>query len=157
LIDLAEEFASPDAVGSPVTLWLARALLWRLARYGWRQVRDVGCGGHSVFTRFVVLVEAHYRHHWPVSRYANCLGLTPERLNRLTRAETGQGALDLIQERLTREACRRLTYIAAPISKLAFELGFKDPAYFCRFFKRRTGLSPREHRRQTSLSDRVRT
>jgi AraC family transcriptional activator of pobA len=153
LIDLAEEFASPDAVGSPVTLWLARALIWRLAQYGRCKVGNAGRRVRSLFTRFMVLVEAHHRDHWPVSRYANRLGLTPERLNRLTRAETGLGALDLIQERLAREACRRLTYIAAPISKLAFELGFQDPAYFCRFVKRRTGLSPREHRRQTSLSD----
>jgi len=45
-----------------------------------------------------------------------------------------------------REACRRLIYIAAPVSTLAFELGFDDPAYFCRFFKRHTGLSPRDYR-----------
>ena len=73
--------------------------------------------------------------------------MTPERLNRLTRAETGQSALDLVHARLAREACRRLTYVAAPISKLAFELGFDDPAYFCRFFKRHTGFNPRDYRR----------
>ena len=33
-----------------------------------------------------------------------------------------------------------------PVSQLAFELGFDDPAYFCRFFKRQTGLSPRAYR-----------
>ncbi len=103
-----------------------------------------------MYTRFVVLVEAHHREHWPVSRYADHLGLTPERLNRLTRAQTGQGALQLIHERLVREACRRLTYIAAPVSKLAFELGFDDPAYFCRFFKRLTGRSPRAYRRDAA-------
>jgi AraC family transcriptional activator of pobA len=34
------------------------------------------------------------------------------------------------------------------VSRLAFELGFEDPAYFCRFFKRQTGLSPTDYRRQ---------
>jgi len=52
-----------------------------------------------------------------------------------------------VHERLAREACRRLTYVAAPISQLAYELGFEDPAYFCRFFKRHTGHSPRDYRR----------
>jgi AraC family transcriptional activator of pobA len=84
-----------------------------------------------------------------VARYADRLGLAPVRLNRLTRAETGQAALDLVHKRLAREACRRLTYNATPISKLAYELGFEDPAYFCRFFKRRTGRSPRDYRRET--------
>ena len=52
----------------------------------------------------------------------------------------------LLHARLGREAARRLVHIAAPVSKLAFELGFEDPAYFCRFFKRQTGLSPRAYR-----------
>jgi len=145
--DLAEEFASADAAGSPVPLWLARAVIWRLARQGAMQTRSARRGSQTLFTRFMVLVEAHHREHWPIARYAGELGLSPERLNRLTRAETGKAALDLVHARLEREACRRLTYIAAPISKLAFELGFEDPAYFCRFFKRRTGRSPRDYRR----------
>jgi AraC family transcriptional activator of pobA len=148
--DLAAEFAAPDAAGSPVPLWLARAVIWRLAQHGAQQARG-GRGQHALFTRFIVLVEAHHRDHWPVARYARELGLTPERLNRLTRAETGQAALELVHDRLTREACRRLTYIAAPIATLAFELGFEDPGYFCRFFKRRTGHNPRDYRRTISV------
>jgi AraC family transcriptional activator of pobA len=150
--DLEDEFASADAVRSPVPLWLARAIVWRLAREGEQRARRAGSvsrAGQALFTRFVVLVEAHHREHWPVSRYADRLGLTPVRLNRLTRAETGKAALELVHERLAREACRRLTYVAAPISTLALELGFEDPAYFCRFFKRRTGRSPRDYRRVT--------
>ena len=145
--DLSEEFASADAAGSPVPLWLARAIIWRLAQQGAIQTRRARGGGQALFTRFMVLVEAHHREHWSIARYADQLGLTPERLNRLTRAETGKAALELVHARLAREACRRLTYIAAPISKLAFELGFEDPAYFCRFFKRRTGRNPRDYRR----------
>ena len=146
--ELGDEFASADSVGSPVPLWLARAVVWRLARQVAQQVRaPASRGGQALFTRFIVLVEEHHAEHWPVSRYADRLGLTPERLNRVTRAETGQAALDLVHERLAREACRRLTYVAAPISQLAYELGFEDPAYFCRFFKRRTGRSPRDYRR----------
>jgi AraC family transcriptional activator of pobA len=148
--DLAAEFVSPDAAGSPIPLWLARAVVWRLAQHGVRQASRAVRRGHALFTRFVVLVEAHHREHWPIFEYARLLGLTPERLNRLTRAETGQAALDLLHARLAREAGRRLMYTVAPIAKLAHELGFEDPAYFCRFFKRRTGRSPRDYRRAMS-------
>ncbi|MEO8298297.1 MAG: helix-turn-helix domain-containing protein [Burkholderiales bacterium] len=150
--ELQDEFAAADAAGSPVPLWLARAIVWRLARLLLREARASGRAPNAapaLFTRFLVLVEAHHDAHWPASRYADRLGLTLERLNRLTRAETGQSALDLVHARLAREACRRLVYIAAPVSQLAFELGFEDPAYFCRFFKRRVGCSPREYRRRS--------
>ncbi len=92
------------------------------------------------------LVERHHLEHWPVTRYAQRLGLSAERLNRIVRASAQRSALEPIHERLLREACRRLIYIAAPVSTLAFELGFEDPAYFCRFFKRHLGVSPSRYR-----------
>jgi AraC family transcriptional activator of pobA len=97
--------------------------------------------------RFLLLVEQHFLAHWPIGRYASRLGLSPQRLNRLVRAERGCTALELVHERLTRVACRRLVYIVAPAASLALELGFDDPAYFSRFFKRRTGMSPQQWRR----------
>jgi len=147
---LIAEFRMPDVAGSPVLLWLARGVVWRLARVAAQReqhaARGAAPGQQALFTRFVLLVEAHFLEHWPVSKFASRLGLTPERLNRLTHAHADRNALELIHDRIAREACRRLVYVAAPISKLAFELGFDDPAYFCRFFKRRTGVSPSQYR-----------
>jgi AraC family transcriptional activator of pobA len=37
-------------------------------------------------------------------------------------------------------------HVAAPVSRIGFELGFDDPAYFCRFFKRHAGCGPRAYR-----------
>lgn len=140
--------AASGQAGSPVPLWLARAVVWRLAQLGATASPQARSGGEhrALYTRFVTLVEMHFLEHWPITRYASRLGVSTDRLNRSVRAEADISALDLIQERLTREACRRLVYVAAPISKLAFELGFEDPAYFCRFFRRRTGLSPSAYR-----------
>jgi AraC family transcriptional regulator, transcriptional activator of pobA len=45
------------------------------------------------------------------------------------------------------EARRRLVYSANSVSSIAAELGFKDSAYFCRFFRRRSGASPQVFRR----------
>jgi AraC family transcriptional activator of pobA len=102
----------------------------------------------ALFTRVLLLVEEHTLEHWPLERYGRALGLSTQRLNRLARQESGRSALEIVHERLTREACRRLYYIAAPAETLARELGFEDPAYFNRFFKRRTGLTPHRWREQ---------
>lgn len=149
LRELAAEFMLPGAADAPVTGWLARAVVWRLAQARAQGERAEGERAHqhqALFTRFLLLVEEHFLAHWPLERYASRLGLSTQRLNRLTRAESGRSALELVHERLTREACRRLVYIAAPAASLAAELGFDDPAYFSRFFKRRTGQSPQRYR-----------
>jgi AraC family transcriptional regulator, transcriptional activator of pobA len=149
LRELGAEFATPGSAQSPVAGWLARAVVWRLA-----QARALGRDSQAshphqaLFTRFLLLVEEKFLAHWPLERYASRLGLSTARLNRIVREQSGRSALELVHERLTREACRRLVYIAAPAASLAAELGFDDPAYFSRFFKRRTGLSP--HRWRTA-------
>jgi len=148
---LQAENHAADSADGPVPLWLARAIVWHLAQLSRREAQTGERGGpgrQSLYTRWVVLLESHYREHWPVSRYAQRLGLSTERLNRMVRHETGRNAQQLMHARLAREACRRLVHVAAPVSKLAFELGFDDPAYFCRFFKRHTGLAPRAYRAQ---------
>ena len=152
---LHAESHAPGGTEGPVPLWLARGVIWRLAQLGLREAHAVqrgAAGRQSAYTRWVVLLESHYREHWPVSRYADQLGLSTERLNRMVRAETGQNAQALLHARLAREAGRWLVHVAAPVSRLAFELGFDDPAYFCRFFRRHTGMSPREYRATAATS-----
>jgi AraC family transcriptional activator of pobA len=148
---LHAEIGATERAAGPVPMWLARAIVWRLAQQAQRWQHPVPrqqAGRHSLYTRWLVLLEAHYRAHWPVARYARQLGLSAERLNRIVRAETGHTAQRLIHDRLAREATRWLAHVPAPVSKLAFDLGFDDPAYFCRFFKRHTGLSPRAYRQR---------
>ena len=150
---LAAEAAEPGGDGSPVPAWLARAILWRLARERAAQAEagpgEPGGRSHrALFTRFLVALEEHFLEHWSVARYADRLGVSPATLNRLVRQQSGRSALELVHDRLLREACRRLIYVAAPVANLALELGFEDPAYFSRFFKRRTGMSPHRWRRQ---------
>lgn len=138
-----------SAEPGPVSGWLAKAVVWRLAALAQRDARHAHrapAAPAPLYTRWVALLETHYRDAWPVTRYAAQLGISVERLNRLVRAETGRTAQALLHERLVREACRRLVHVAAPVSRIGFELGFEDPAYFCRFFKRHMGDSPRAWR-----------
>lgn len=152
LSELMAEFSQPDGAASPVTGWLARAVVWRLAQSCARD--ELGAEGahrhHDVFSEFRTLIERHYLDHWPLSKYAQALNLSVERLNRLCKQVAGVSAFELIQDRLVREACRRLIYVAVPVTQLAYELGFADPGYFCRFFKRRTQCTPNEYRSKHS-------
>jgi AraC family transcriptional activator of pobA len=148
---LLEEFRTPDSLTSPVCTWLARSVLW-IVRHELARRHGIAAGTHRrhrSFAHFRTLLETHYLDHWPVTRYARTLGLTEGRLNRLCQAQSDHSAFCLLQQRLVLEARRRLSYVAIPISQVARELGFRDPAYFCRFFKRHGGVAPRQFRQRS--------
>ena len=96
--------------------------------------------------QFEALLEAHALEHLGVSDYADLLGVTPTHLSRVMRKATGQSALAAIEAHMIREARRNLAFTNLRISEIAYQLGYVDPAYFSRVFKRATGLSPRAFR-----------
>ncbi|CAD5108574.1 helix-turn-helix domain-containing protein [Zestomonas carbonaria] len=98
---------------------------------------------------FIRLVEAHYREHLSVETFAHRIGLSSVHLNTLCRRLTGQTALQIIHQRLLLEAKRNLVYTTMTVSQLSDHLGFSDPAYFSRFFRRLSGVSPQAFRQDT--------
>ncbi|MGR4070112.1 helix-turn-helix domain-containing protein [Billgrantia sp. C5P2] len=102
--------------------------------------------GHEHLASFQALIEAQYRQQPSIERFAEQLGMSSAHLNALCRRLADRSALQLLHERLLLEAKRQLTYTNMTISQVADSLGFSEPAYFTRFFKRNTGLSPRDFR-----------
>lgn len=98
--------------------------------------------------RFTDLIEAHFLEHWRVSDYAKALSISPTHLSRLARQTSGRSASRMIDARLMREARRNLAYTHLSISSIAYSLGYADPAYFTRAFKRDSGRSPKAFRTQ---------
>lgn len=96
--------------------------------------------------KFRALVNENYKKHKPITAYANELGITSGQLSRLCRDVLGVSSLDVINARLIHEAQRDLIYTVSTIKQLADALGFADETYFGRFFRKHTGLSPREFR-----------
>lgn len=88
------------------------------------------------------LVAAHFREHRPVSFYAAQLGLSEAHLNRICRNETGGSVQALVNARLIEAATRDLIFTPTSVQGIAYSLGFSDPAYFNRFFRKQTGRTP---------------
>lgn len=100
----------------------------------------------QLFRRFNELIEAHYTEHWPLSRYADQLGLTESRLNDICRRTADIPSKRLVHDRLMQEAKRLLVFTGSSANEICFRLGFKDPAYFSRFFTRQAGITPSDYR-----------
>ncbi len=54
--------------------------------------------------------------------------------------------MKIINDRIILEAKRQLCYTDLKIKEIAFRLGFDDPSYFVKLFKRQTGILPAEFR-----------
>jgi AraC family transcriptional activator of pobA len=99
-------------------------------------------------SEFTNLIEQDYMHHHQLTFYATKIGISTAHLNAVCREFIQRSALDLIHARIMLEAKRNLVYTSLTIKTVAEMLGFADPAYFTRFFKRQAGLSPKGFRQQ---------
>ncbi|WP_038207964.1 helix-turn-helix domain-containing protein [Xenophilus azovorans] len=87
-------------------------------------------------------VDERFREHLPVTAYAAALGVTAGQLTRLCQEVLGMSSLDVINARVVHEAQRELVYTVSSIKQVAARLGFVDEAYFGRFFRKHTGVTP---------------
>ena len=85
---------------------------------------------------FLNLVNKNFNQNKRVSFYANGLNITPNYLNMLCKKQFGRSAGEMITSRIMLEAKRMLYHTTSDISQIAFDLGYEDPSYFTRTFKR---------------------
>lgn len=101
----------------------------------------------ALFHRFNLEIEAHYKAHWTLLDYARTLNVTEARLNSVCRRIAGVPSKRVVHDRLMQEARRLLTFTRMSVNEIGYQLGFKDPGYFCRFFARHAGTTPSGYRR----------
>ncbi len=79
--------------------------------------------------------------------YATELNLSLSYLNEVVTATTGLSVSYWIQQEIVLEAKRLLYHSDSSVKEIAYELGYEDPAYFSRLFKKMVHLTPGEFRR----------
>ena len=94
------------------------------------------------FEELVRLLETNIVSMKNVSDYANLLSLSPYQLNSIAKTSVGRTVSDLINDQIILEAKRHLIATPAQVKEVADQLGYEDPSYFIRFFKKHTGQSP---------------
>lgn len=116
---------------------------------------EASCSDFRLFVECLDLVEAHYRIEKGPGFYADRLGVPIRRLLRLTHLFLGRTLKQLLEDRCLVEAKRLLYFTDTPIKVLVADLGYQDPSYFTKVFRKATGTTPVAFRqaRRESLGD----
>ncbi|GAA1221090.1 AraC family transcriptional regulator [Kitasatospora nipponensis] len=133
----APQLASPALLSH-----LLAALVLRVLPAGGAASAVGGGREGDVFLRYRAAVEEHFATWHQVADYTRVTGYDRRTLTRATRAVTGVGAKEFLDQRIVLEAKRLLAHTDLPVSRCARRLGFRDAANFTTFFQRGTGQPP---------------
>jgi AraC family transcriptional regulator, transcriptional activator of pobA len=97
---------------------------------------------------FETSVNRNFKTMRSVSEYAAQLSITANYLNSICQKRKGKPAGEIIRDRMMLEARRLLTHSENSIAQIAYDLNFEDNSYFGRFFKKYSGLTPAQFRKE---------
>lgn len=140
----AGEFGNIDVLKS-----LLRIFLVKIQRHG-RQENAMRLDGmkpsHQLFVQFRRLVEQEFTRLHTVQEYADRLNVAVRTLNKCVNECSQKSPLAFINDRIILEAKRMVRYTNMMIKEIGYELGYEDPSYFVKLFKRHTGYLPSDFR-----------
>lgn len=99
-----------------------------------------------LYEKFFKLVREHFRTERFLDFYADKLGITPKHLSRTIKEQTGASAVEWIERRVVLEAEVLLKSTNMHVQEIADHLHFPSQSFFGKYFKKQTGMSPREFR-----------
>lgn len=101
-----------------------------------------------MFRGFIRMVGEHYGNEREIGFYANLLCVTPKYLSTVVKGVSGHSAAWWIAQTVTHHAKNLLATSRLTIQQISDELNFPNPSFFGQYFKRRTGMTPKEYRRK---------
>ncbi len=108
--------------------------------------------GHILVKRFLCLIEENYQKNLRINDYASLLAITPNHLTQMVKQVTGKTSIELLQEKLIVEVKRLLIHSNASISEISQIMNYPDQSYFTKFFKKYTGITPLQYRKESMKS-----
>lgn len=111
------------------------------------QSRHLSDSRITKFQNFIHLVENRSLTSREASDYASMLNITYKSLNEICKLASNNTAKQLIDLETVLEAKRKLAVEDILIQTLAYELGFEEVTNFVKYFKRHTGLTPSQFKK----------
>jgi AraC-like DNA-binding protein len=157
VISIFEDIIAESENPARMTVDMIRALLLELFILISRMNSGAGSKQLSSYNstllkNFRKLIEQNFSKMRLPKEYAELLYITPNHLNAICNDVLGRSAGDIIRDRILLEAKRLLINLDLSVTEIAYSLNFNDNSYFSKFFKKYTGSTPEEFRKQNANS-----
>ena len=134
---------------SQVTLHLVSAFLWYVDQLWNRQeqyYREHQSREQRLFTDFIQLVSEFAPEHHTIDFYASRLCLTPRYMSTIVKQVSGKSAKQWIDDALVTRIKIDLKHTDKSVARICDDMNFPNPSFLTKFFKRMTGMTPKEFR-----------
>ena len=128
-------------------------LLVSVARISVDIGRDLRFRSEPLLAAVFDLIEQHYHEPISLNSVAAAIGLTPGYLTTVLRRKTGRTVQRWITERRMAEARKLLRETDLPVEAVAARVGYRQPSYFIKHFRRDHTVTPAAWRRRTRASN----
>ena len=100
----------------------------------------------EIVKELIRIVIQNYKQERNISFYAEKMHLSPQHLSTTIKKTTGKTLTDIISTFVIRDAQAKLRSTELTIQEIAYSLNFPDISFFGKYFKRYTGMSPKQYR-----------
>ncbi|PSL23340.1 helix-turn-helix domain-containing protein [Chitinophaga ginsengisoli] len=150
-----EYYNNQDEYSREIILAHIDAILRYSQRYYKRQFLNRTVISGTTVSKFTKQLQEYFesgklqKNGLPTVKYlADELAMSTRYLSDLLKQETGKTALEHIHIALIAEAKNLLMNSEKTVAETAYELGFENPPYFSRLFKKEVGVTPTQYREQ---------
>ncbi len=101
---------------------------------------------HEIVKELLRIIVENYKKERNISFYADKMHLSPQHLSTTIKKTTGRTLTDIISTFVIKDAQAKLRSTELTIQEIAYSLNFSDISFFGKYFKRYTGMSPKQYR-----------
>lgn len=138
-----------QASSSQVVLQLVGAMMTHIS-YLWEKSElmqeNTKSREQQMFTGFIRLVGQYAAERHGLDFYASHLCVTPRYMSTIVRNVSGKSAKHWIDEATVNAIKVQLRYTDKQVAEIADDMNFPNASFFCKYFKRLTGMTPMDYR-----------